>query len=83
MSAVTGGTYTLGSGATLTASGTASAATINGPSGGTVDLGAQPIVLAYDGADPALTISQGTLSLNGNAFTINTTLAVEHGRLTS
>ena len=74
VSAVTGGAYTLGSGATLTASGlAANAATINGPASGTVDLGAQPIVLpAYDGTGPALTVSQGTLNLNGNAFTVNT-----------
>ncbi len=74
VSAVTGGAYTLGSGATLAASGLAvNAATINGPASGTVDLGAQPIVLpAYDGTGPALTVSQGTLNLNGNAFTVNT-----------
>jgi autotransporter-associated beta strand protein len=80
VSAVTGGTYTLGSGATLTASGTAAnPATVNGPSGGTVDLGSQPIILNYDGAAPALTISQGALSLNGNAFTVNTTPPLNTG----
>ncbi len=65
------GNYTLGSSATLTASGTASPATIKGPSGGTVNLGAQPIVLNYDGADPALTVSQSTLNLNGNTISVN------------
>jgi hypothetical protein len=37
-----------------------------------VNLGSQPITLTYDGSDPALYISQGTLSLNGNTFTVNT-----------
>ena len=64
-------TYTLSSSASLTASGTVSAATIKGGSSGTVDLGSQAINLTYDGSHPALYISQGTLSLNGNAFTIN------------
>ena len=71
VSAVTGGHYTLGSAATLMASGTASAATIVGPLGGIVDLDSRPIVLVYDGSHPALTVSQGTLSLNGNHFTVN------------
>jgi len=63
--------YTLGSSTSITASGTSSAATIKG--GTTVSLGSRPITLTYDGSHPALTISQGTLSLNGNAFTINGT----------
>jgi autotransporter-associated beta strand protein len=64
--------YTLGTAASLTASGTASKpAVINGYSGESISLGSSQIVLNYDGVDPALTISQGTLSLNGNAFTIN------------
>ena len=54
---------------TLSAGGTATPATING--GTTVSLGSQPIILAYDGLHPALSIAQGTLSLNGNAFTVN------------
>jgi trimeric autotransporter adhesin len=61
--------YALSSSNTLSASGTASAATIKG--GTTVSLGSRPITLTYDGSHPALTISQGTLSLNGNAFTVN------------
>jgi autotransporter-associated beta strand protein len=63
--------YTLTSSNTLNAAGAASAATLNGASGGTVSLGSQPVVLTYDGTHPALTISQGTLVLNGNAFTVN------------
>ncbi|HZQ45680.1 MAG TPA: Ig-like domain repeat protein, partial [Verrucomicrobiae bacterium] len=53
----------------LSASGTSSAATIKG--GTAVSLGSRPITLAYDGSHSALTISQGTLTLNGNAFTVN------------
>jgi hypothetical protein len=63
--------YTLGTSASLTASGAASAATIKGGSSGTVSLGSRPITLNFDGTDPALTISQGTLSLAGNIITIN------------
>ena len=55
----------------VSAAGTASAATLKGASGGTVNFGSQPITLAYDGTHPALTIGQGTLQLNGNAFTVN------------
>ena len=77
-----GGNYSLGSGATLTASGTASPATIKGPSGGTVNLGAQPIVLNYDGTHPALTVSQGTLNLNGNTISVNVASALVTGGLT-
>ena len=64
-------TYALGISASLSAGGTASAATLKGGTSGTVDLGARPIILAYDGSHAALTISQGTLKLNGNAFTVN------------
>src|SRR5882724_2813301 len=64
-------TFNLSSSTSLSASGTATAATIKGASGGTVNLGSQPISLTYDGIHPALKISQGTLSLNGNAFTVN------------
>ena len=63
--------FALTSSNTLNAAGTASAATLNGASGGTVSLGSQPVVLTYDGSNPALTIAQGTLVLNGNAFTVN------------
>jgi len=61
--------YTLSGNTTLSASGTASRSTIKG--GTTVSLGSRPITLNYDGSHPALAISQGTLSLNGNAFTVN------------
>lgn len=63
--------YTLSSSTTLSASGTSTPATIKG--GTTVNLGSRPITLTYDGSDVALTISQGTLSLSGNAFTVNGT----------
>ena len=69
-------TYTLGSGASLSASGTGTAvgitaAAIKGGSSGTVSLGSRPLTLTYDGSHPALYISQGKLSLHGNAFTVN------------
>jgi autotransporter-associated beta strand protein len=78
VSAATGG-FTLGSAATLTANGNASAATIVGPLSGTVNLGSQPIVLNYDSSHPALRVSQGTLSLGGNHFTIDTAQALDVG----
>ena len=56
----------------LVASGDAPA-NIVGQNGGTVSLGSVPIALNYGGASPALTIPQGTLVLNGNQFTINST----------
>jgi len=65
-------TYNLSSNTSLSASGSGTAATIKGAGGGVVNLGASPVTLTYDGADPALTISQGTLSLEGNPFTVNT-----------
>lgn len=61
--------YILSTNTALSASGTASPATIIG--GASVSLGSQPIILNYDGSHPALTVSQGTLLLNGNAFTVN------------
>ncbi len=61
--------YTLSGSTTLSASGASAPATING--GTTVSLGSQPIILAYDGSHPALSISQAALSLNGNVFTVN------------
>lgn len=68
--------YHWGSSASLHASGTgtnveSSAAAIIGPLGGVVDLGARPIVLTYDGSNPSLFLSQGTLSLSGNTITVN------------
>lgn len=74
--------YTLGS-TTLSASGSTNAATIkNSASGGTIDLGSQPITLTFDGSHPALTISQGTLSLHGNAFTVNSVSPLPYGTYT-
>jgi len=51
----------------LTAS---SAAIIKGNVAGTVNFGSHQITVNYDGSQP-LSISQGTLQLNGNAFIIN------------
>lgn len=61
--------FVLSSNTTLSASGAASAATLAG--GTSIDLGSQPVVLVYDGLHPALSISQGNVSLNGNPFTVN------------
>ncbi len=54
------------------------AATIKADAGGAVDLSGKDISLTYtptsftgDATHPALYVSQGTLTLNGNAFTIN------------
>jgi len=79
--------YTLSGSTALTASGTGttvgtSAAAVKGASGGTVNLGSRPITLTFDGANPALYISQGTLSLNGNAFTVNKAPALAVGTYT-
>lgn len=70
--------YTLGSGATLNASGAATPAVINGASGGSVSLGAQAVALTFaptasngDLSHPALLIAQGDLTLNNNSFTVN------------
>ncbi len=76
VSGLTSTTYTLSSSTTLSASGAGTTtnlggAVINGASSGTVNLGTQPITLTYNGSAPALYISQGTLSLSGNAFTVN------------
>ncbi len=67
--------YTLSTSTMLSASGTGTsqgttAATINGASGGTINLGSQAISLTYGGSGPALYISQGTLVLNGNPITV-------------
>lgn len=80
----TASTYTLGGGATLIASGTGTtngvnAAVINGGASGTINLGSQPINLTYDGLHPALYISQGTLSLNGNVFKVNSAAPLAQG----
>lgn len=74
--------YAVSSSTSLSASGTGttvgtSAAAIKG--GTTVSLGSQAITLSYDGSHPALYISQGTLSLNGNTFTVNKASALAAG----
>ena len=68
--------YSLSGYNSLSASGTGTAvgtnaATIKGGSSGTISLGSRPVALNFDGSHPALYISQGTLSLNTNSFTIN------------
>ncbi len=72
-------TYTLSSSTALSASGTASPATINTSPTNTVSLGAQPVKLTFDGSHPALTLAQGTLSLSGNPFTVITGSALAPG----
>jgi len=72
-------TYVLSSSTTLTASGSVAATVIKGNSGGTVNLGSRPITLNFDGANPALVISQGTLSLGGQTITVNTPQPLANG----
>jgi uncharacterized protein (TIGR02597 family) len=62
-------TFALSGSTSVSASGTTAPATIKG--GTTVDFGSRPITLTYDGTNPALTISQGALVLNGNTITVN------------
>jgi autotransporter-associated beta strand protein len=78
------GSYSLGAGSTLTASGTASASTINGASSGVVSLANSPIILNYDGSDPALTVSvpSGNMILSHNPFTVNTATPLAIGTYT-
>lgn len=78
LSGVTGGVYNFNNTNTVIANGTGvtvggNAATINGPVGGVVNLSGNPVTLTYDGSHPALYVSQGTLNLVNNPFTINTT----------
>lgn len=82
VSGLSSATYSIGSGSTLAASGTgtsvgSSAAVIKAASGGTAILLSRPIVLTFtptsfsgDTTHPSLYVSQGTLSLNGNPFTV-------------
>ncbi|MEI6075896.1 MAG: glycosyl hydrolase family 28-related protein, partial [Verrucomicrobiota bacterium] len=74
--------YALSTNNTITASGTATAATIKGAPGSTVNLGAQAITLNYDGFNPALTISQGSLVLSNNALTVNSASPLAAGDYT-
>ncbi len=76
VSALTSTTYYLSSPTTLYASGTGTsvgttAAAINATNTGVINLGSQPLNLTFDGTDPALYISQGALTLNGNFITVN------------
>ncbi len=63
--------YALSGSTSLTASGSIVAAVIKGNASGTVNLGSRPITLNFDGANPSLVISQGTLSLSGQTITVN------------
>ena len=74
VSAIT--TFNLSSNTTLSAAGTSLPAYIKGASAGTVSLGSQPIILTYDGSHVPLTITNGTLSLNANPFTVNGTALI-------
>ena len=75
--AATPATLTLTSGITLSANSTM-VGTGTGAGNLTIALGSgQPITLTYDGSTPALSISQGTLSLNNNPFTINGSLLAD------
>jgi len=72
--------YVLSASTGLSASGAATPAIIKG--GTTVDLGSQPITLLHDGTNPALTISEGALTLNGNPFTVDTAAPLAPGSYT-
>ena len=79
--------YTVSSDTMLSASGTgtgigSTAAAIKGASGGTFSLGASPLTLTYDGLQPALYVSQGTLSLNSNLFFVNRSSPLAAGTYT-
>jgi autotransporter-associated beta strand protein len=74
--------FNLSSDTSLTVSGNATPAVFNGAPGGSVNLGSQPITLNYDGLDPALTVAQGILVLNGNAFTVNAASPLSPGAYT-
>ena len=76
--------FSLNGAGMLTASGAgtsvgSTAAAIKGAVGGTVSLASCPVVLAYDGAHPALYISQGALLLNSNAVVVNSSSALAAG----
>ena len=74
--------YTWSGSTALQAAGTATAANLKGKSGGIVNLGSQGVVLTYNGLNPPLTVSQGTLSLNANPFTVNTASPLAAGTYT-
>lgn len=63
--------FNLSTNGSVTGNGAATAATI--VAGTSISFGSRPITLNFDGVHAALNISSGTLTLNGNAFTVNTT----------
>jgi len=79
--------YALSGDGILIANGTgtavgSTAAAIKGAAGGAVSLGSGPVELSYDGAHPALYLSQGALVLNSNALMVNTATALAPGTYT-
>ena len=75
--------YTLSGSSSLSAAGTATAATLTGNAAAdSIDLGSRPITLTYDGSNPALTVSDGNLVLNQNSFTINSGSVLADGNYT-
>jgi autotransporter-associated beta strand protein len=54
----------------LSASGTATPATITGTAQGTIHMGIKPISLTTDGTNPSLTVTGATLTLGNNPFTV-------------
>lgn len=81
--------FALSASTTLNASGAGTPATIKGGASLTVNLEARPINLTFapaslsgDSAHPALSVSQGTLALNGNAITVNTAQQLGAGSYT-
>jgi autotransporter-associated beta strand protein len=71
--------YILSTSTALSASGAASPATLKGATSGTINLGAQPLVLTWGGASsgtdsthPSLTVSQAALVLANKTFTVVT-----------
>jgi hypothetical protein len=72
---MSGGTnYTLGGDTTLTVNG---ATTVAGPPSGTVTLAPLVIITNYQAGPPAITITAGTLSLNGNTFRVESYPSLE------
>jgi autotransporter-associated beta strand protein len=65
------GSYTLSTNTALIASGTGVGSTAATFGGQFINLGAQPLILNYDGSNPALVIIDANLTFNGNTFTIN------------
>ena len=71
--------FTLGGSASFSASSAGQSATIWGATNGTLNLGSRPITLNFDGANPALVLGQGALSLSGQTITVNTALPLANG----